>query len=488
MAKKIREQAIALKSYLDKVRSEDISENQDVQRMFCWDNAAINELIITVLTEDYIPPIILGEEELGGSLTQQYIVDGIQRTTALNKFRNMNWKTTKSFENSVIQYQSKRRDENGHLVKDENGSVLWDSCEFDIRNKTFEQLPDELKKKFDEYQIRIVIHQNCTMQEISKLVRRYNRNRSMGANQKALTWIPTYARKLKNIANNDFYKDCVTYSDPSRKGGVYEQTVANSVIATFHMEDGWKKTPKARNEYLETNSSFSEYETIEEYGNRIAKVCTNKFQDIFVFKDIPVWFAVFDNFVKAGLPDVKFAEFIYKLRKELHSVSINGHTYDSLNVESGTSDKRLITDKINTYTALMNDFLHITSKGEEVESTATFEAETENNIVGSTLDFVRENVSANVSEDDLSYYEDVLDDLTVAVDNNSKLLEQQNVKSMIAIVAYACINDIDLDDWIVDYFERNHTYIQDQKENYTYMVDDVNRFFHREENKEKTAA
>ena len=118
MAKKVREQTISLSSYLKSVNSEDISENQDVQRMFCWDNPAINELIVTVLTEDYIPPIILGEEELGGDLTQQYIVDGIQRTTALNKFRHMNWKTTKSFENSVIQYQAKMRDEEGHLIKD----------------------------------------------------------------------------------------------------------------------------------------------------------------------------------------------------------------------------------------------------------------------------------------------------------------------------------------------------------------------------------
>ena len=124
MAKKVREQAIALSSYLKSVNSEDISENQDVQRMFCWDNGAINELIYTVLNEDYIPPIILGEEELGDNLTQQYIVDGIQRTTALNKFRHMNWKTTKSFENSVIQYQKKRRDEKGHLIKDENGNLV----------------------------------------------------------------------------------------------------------------------------------------------------------------------------------------------------------------------------------------------------------------------------------------------------------------------------------------------------------------------------
>lgn len=358
MAKKVREQAIALSSYLKSVNSEDISENQDVQRMFCWDNPAINELIVTVLTEDYIPPIILGEEELGGDLTQQYIVDGIQRTTALNKFRHMNWKTTKSFENSVIQYQAKMRDDEGHLIKDKDGSILWENREFDIKNKTFEQLPDELKKKFDDYQIRIVIHQNCTMQEISKLVRRYNRNKSMGSNQKALTWIPTYARKIKNIANNEFYKNCVSYSKSMRKNGTYEQTVANSVMATFHLND-WKKTPNDRNEYLEENSSFDEFEKVNEYGNRIAKVCGNKFQNIFVFKDILCWIATFDKFTKLGVKDNKFAEFVNALVNDLHDKVIGEWSYDLLDKEAGTSDKKIIQAKIDIYTALMMDYLHI---------------------------------------------------------------------------------------------------------------------------------
>ena len=49
MAKKVREQTVSLSSYLTSVNSEDISENQDVQRMFCWDNPATNELIVGVL-------------------------------------------------------------------------------------------------------------------------------------------------------------------------------------------------------------------------------------------------------------------------------------------------------------------------------------------------------------------------------------------------------------------------------------------------------
>lgn len=460
MAKKVREQAIALSSYLKSVNSEDISENQDVQRMFCWDNPAINELIVTVLTEDYTPPIILGEEELGGDLTQQYIVDGIQRTTALNKFRHMNWKTTKSFENSVIQYQAKMRDDEGHLIKDKDGSILWENREFDIKNKTFEQLPDELKKKFDDYQIRIVIHQNCTMQEISKLVRRYNRNKSMGSNQKALTWIPTYARKIKNIANNEFYKNCVSYSKSMRKNGTYEQTVANSVMATFHLND-WKKTPNDRNEYLEENSSFDEFEKVNEYGNRIAKVCGNKFQNIFVFKDILCWIATFDKFTKLGVKDNKFAEFVNALVNDLHDKVIGEWSYDLLDKEAGTSDKKIIQAKIDIYTALMMDYLHIDTETLTINPEET------------TLSFVQENANPDATEEDIEFYRDMVEDC-VRVDEP---VYQQCERAVIAIMAYACMKEQDeeFEKWIQKY--KNQTnFSPSQKANFTYMKNSFDKY------------
>lgn len=463
MAKKVREQTVSLSSYLASVNSEDISENQDVQRMFCWDNPAMNELIVTVLTEDYIPPIILGEEELGGDLTQQYIVDGIQRTTALNKFRHMNWKTTKSFENSIIQYQAKMRDDEGHLIKDEDGSILWENREFDIKNKTFEQLPDELKKKFDDYQIRIVIHQNCTMQEISKLVRRYNRNKSMGSNQKALTWIPTYARKIKNIANNEFYKNCVAPSKSMRKNGTYEQTVANSVMATFHLND-WKKTPNDRNEYLEENSSFDEFEKVNEYGNRIAKVCGNKFQNVFVFKDILCWIATFYNFTKFGLEDDKFAEFVNALVNELHDKVVGEWSYDILDKESGTSDKKIVQAKIDTYTALMMDYLHIDAEVLIENSEET------------TLSFVQENANPDATEEDIEFYKDMVEDC-VKVDEP---VYQQCERAVIAIMAYACMKEQDeeFERWF-DKYKNRANFSPSQKTNFTYMKNSFDNFIRK---------
>ena len=471
MAKKVREQTVSLSSYLASVNSEDISENQDVQRMFCWDNPAMNELIVTVLTEDYIPPIILGEEELGGDLTQQYIVDGIQRTTALNKFRHMNWKTTKSFENGIIQYQAKMRDNEGHLIKGEDGSVLWENREFDIKNKTFEQLPDELKKKFDDYQIRIVIHQNCTMQEISKLVRRYNRNKSMGSNQKALTWIPTYARKIKNIANNEFYKNCVAYSKSMRKNGTYEQTVANSVMATFHL-DNWKKTPNDRNEYLEEHSSFDEFEQINEYGNRIAKVCSDKFKNIFVFKDILCWIATFHNFTKLELPDSKFSEFISYLVTEGHSKFIGENSYDSLNKETGTTDKKVVQDKIDTYTTLMNEYLHNDNIEKETENSVVVKSKKDD-----VLDFINATAHVNVNGDDVMEYMDYIDNIVRV----SSPVYHQCYNALLALTAYVYKNDQDQEfaDFMADYADNTYDFGDNQAANYNQMKSQFTQYLKR---------
>lgn len=459
MSKKIREQVLSLGSYLLKVKDDDISDNQDVQRMFCWDNAAINELVCTVLTNDYIPPIILGEEELGEGLVQQYIVDGMQRSSALIKFRYGNYKITSSIENSIIKYQVKRHDEKGKVARDEDGSILWDNHEFNIKNKTFEMLPKELQKRFDEYQIRIAIHQRVNMDEISRLVRRYNLHRSMSVSQKALTWIPAYSRKIKNISNCGFFKNCTDFKEGERKKGTYEMKVSNSVMSVFHL-DKWKKQSKATNVFLNKESNDKEFATIQEYADRIESVCSDKFKDIFVLKDIEVWFAVFNNFNNIGLEDSKFADFVQALKTELHSKEVNGDTYDSLDKETGTKDKKVIVRKINLLTALMNEYLDIDMEEKEQ----------------SVVDFIKENVNEGVTEEDVDFYKEVLDDLTLNVDNDTKLLDENNLKSLLGIISYSFVKDIDLDKWLPQFFEKNSVYNINQKENYLYMKNDLELF------------
>ena len=81
---KIRKQTFSLDMYLKQLRAETIRTDQECQRLSGqWKPNMIGELIATVLTDNYIPPIILGEETVNG-ITRQWIIDGLQRSTSFH--------------------------------------------------------------------------------------------------------------------------------------------------------------------------------------------------------------------------------------------------------------------------------------------------------------------------------------------------------------------------------------------------------------------
>ncbi|MBC5688147.1 hypothetical protein H8S37_04260 [Mediterraneibacter sp. NSJ-55] len=168
---KVKEINVPVSAYLADVKGGDISENQDVQRKFCADNSFVDGIAVTLLNGGYLPPIVLGEIPYTDGIVQQYIVDGMQRTAAMRIIRYGNHKFSRTMEDAEIEYQEKKRDEHGKVMKQEDGSIEWERKIFKLSGKTFDELPNELKKRFDMFQVRIVIHPNCAMKEISKLVR-----------------------------------------------------------------------------------------------------------------------------------------------------------------------------------------------------------------------------------------------------------------------------------------------------------------------------
>lgn len=484
MAKKIRKKTLSLDSYLEKIVEEDISDNQDVQRLFCWENGMVNELIKTVLTDDYIPPIILGEEDLDEDVVQQYIVDGMQRSSALVKFKHENYKITATLEDPIIQYQRKKKDENNKICKDEYGKVIWESVEYDLRRKTYEMLPPELKKMFDDYQIDITIHQHCTMSQISKLVRRYNNHLGMNTSQKAFTYIDLHARKIRTISEkNKFFKNCMSCSGKQQSKGIRERLVCESVMTTFFF-DNWKSAIKNMSKYLNENATEEHFDTVNEYFSRIESVCKDNFTEVFVPKNVIVWIPVFKEFAKFGLDDIKFKDFVEEFEKSLYKKDVNGVTFDKLNEDRHTKGKAILKEKINILTALMKEYLHIKEDEESLVEVG------ENNVIDNAssdqnaLEFIKENVKEDVIDEDVEIYKISLNDWVKKlrkdkkIDGSSKLLEPENMNSLLAVVAYSFETNIDLEipEWMVSFFNRNSTYIKDQKENYTYMVNDIGEF------------
>ena len=90
------------------------------------------------------------------------------------------------------------------------------------------------------------------------------------------------------------------------------------------------------------------------------------------------------------------------------------------------------------------------------------------------MKFVRENVDDSVTSEDIDDYYSMLDKYDI--DKKSNLLDWKNEKSLVAIIAYSFKQDIDLDNWLPDYFNRAATYDENQKKNYLHMKKDLTRY------------
>ncbi len=456
---KPRRQTYTMDMYLKKIKESDIRSDQDVQRMAGqWEKSMINELVVTVLTDDYIPPIILGEE----SNSQLWIIDGLQRSSSLHLFRYGNYKITSTIEQPIISYRAKVKDKNGNIKRNNNGDIVWEDVEINIKNKTYDDLPEELKKKFNEYQIETVIHEECNVKQISKLVRRYNNHTAMKPAQKAFTYVDNFARDIRSISDSRFFLDCVKFTEKERINGTLERVIMETIMCMFHFEH-WKKQSKQIGAYLNENASAKEFEILNNHLQHLENIITDDLKDIFTSKNTFVWLTLYDKFTYLALDDRKFIEFLAAFKEGLNAKEINGVKFVAVDKNRSTKDKSVISEKLNILETLMLNFLHINrGNSDEVK----------------ILDFIKENVKQDATQEDIEFYEDMLSDWKIEVDNSSKLLSESNHLSMIAIVAYAIEKEIDLVDWMINFFQHNHTYIHDQKENYLYMRNDLEQFVH----------
>lgn len=446
-----RKQTYTLDMYLRKNRKGDIDNNADVQRNFVWNNEQINELVVTVLTDDYIPPIILGEEEN----SKLHIVDGGCRTAALRKFREMNYKITSSIENSLIPYKKK--------VVGEDGRVSYEDAVFDIKNKTYEKLPEELKEKFDEYQIETVIHESCDSSKISKYIKRYNNHVAMNTDQKAFTYIDKFASRIRKILDSRFFVEC-NYSEKDKTKGVLERIIVESMMCMNHF-DNWKSQPKAACKYLNNNATNEEFDVLANNLHRLENIITNDIKGLFNKKDSFIFLTLFDRFLKFGFEDVRFAEFLKEFDENLRNTkkSEKGLLFDEIDKESSTKDKQVVTDKLNMLEKLLKDFLQINTELNQASDEV---------FIAKVLDMDTESL-----HDDMDFYNVTLDELEEkAIRVGSRLLDQENRKSLLAMVVYSFKEDLDLDEWIADYAANTNTYCIDQRQSYLYMKEDFKKY------------
>jgi hypothetical protein len=272
----------------------------------------------------------------------------------------------------------------------------------------------------------------------------------MNSNQKAFTFVDKFAKEVRQIIENRFFLDCGTYTEKEKNKGVLERVVLESIMCMFHFDE-WKKQPKHMASFLNENSNTDEFNMFNSFIERLENIITADLRDLFSSKDSFIWFTMFEKFTKLGIDDGKFAEFLRAFKSELKAKTIDDVSFVVLDENRGTKDKSVIAAKLSLITKLMCEYLGVNQEFLSNDAILTF---------------VQENVDAEINEEDIELYAEMLTDLIG--DTQTKDIALKSKPSVIAIIAFACMNDIDLDGYITTLL--SDTLLSDsQEENYLNM-------------------
>ena len=354
---KIRKQTYSLDQYLKLMNAETIRSDADCQRLSGqWNNNMAGELIATVLTDNYIPPIILGEETVN-DITRLWIIDGLQRSSTLAMFRYGNMKIAKKLDEYIVGYQRKILDENGNPKRDGKGEIMWEASTCDIRNKTYDQLPEELKERFCGYQIETAIHQNCDGTEISKFVRKYNNHVAMNTAQKAFTYVDSFAREIRRIAENRFFSDVYSSSQKGRINGTFER-ISGDIVLLCNYPNKYRKDTKLGFKWLNDNATLYDFENVDSLLTRLTVALrpTKEVRALFSSKNTSVFVTAFKMFADTGRKDTEFGDFLKWFVNGGKETEIDEKTWDVLDISHSTRDSSVVHGKIDYLVALIEQY------------------------------------------------------------------------------------------------------------------------------------
>lgn len=428
-----------------------------------WNDSDRDGLIATVLKDEDIDSIKVCEQLMPGGVVL-WVIDGLQRLTTLNLFFNNGFKLGKNLEFPIVTYQSAKRDQDGNIIKDEYGNYGYELVEYDLRGKYYNDLPVELKERFNNYKIDMVKHLDCTDEEIGYHIRRYNKQKSMNVSENAVTYMDSIAKEVKRVSlNNRFFKNDI-YKELERNNGTIERIVTESVMCMFHL-DKWQKQSKKMGGFLNKNSSRQEFDKLNGNLNRLEAVYDDCFKNVFTVKDSFIWFTLFDRFTAYNISDSRFVDFIKEFNLSLSSKKVDGQAFYEIDKNKSTKDKGVISLKLEILETLMDEFLHRDIENEMEGNNAAIENES----------FIAEVLNMDLEKviEEMEAYNETLDDLTdKTIKDGSKLLEEANRKSLLAMVAYSYERDVDLDEWLEQYAAKNNMYFPEQRKNFLHMKKD----------------
>lgn len=461
----------------------DMNCNYILQREpFQWSKEEANRYFCRILSNLPIPEIILCEQKKKG-LTISHLIDGLQRLSYAEAFKENRIKIgSAGAERHLIQYRDYVLDENGNRVLDEDGLPEYEMKVFDVIGKYYKDLPDELKKRFNNFNINVTKFFDCTDEQIADHIRDYNNHASMNKEQGGLLNVSAdIAVHIKKISQkNSFFKNCGKFTDNNSIKGKLERVVVESLMLLFFRES-WRANLDSIYKFVNENASEQQFMKLNSQFNRLELALgdnnKNLSEILFTPTTMPMWIAVFDKFTTYNLDDSLFVEFLNIYNSELKNKEVDGVSMADFK-DQQTKKKATITGKIDLLVKLMNGYLHITedtsvNNGETCINSSNDDSDDEN-----PLQFIKDNVSERVSEEDIDDYYTLMDDFKTlhGVNISSPFFDYHNELAFLGMIAYSFKFDKDLDNWLINYTNRNITYSTNQTENLENMIADFKTY------------
>ena len=442
-----------------------------------WDSETRDNFIVTVIQNEDFDPIKICEQlkDYGVVL---WLIDGLQRCTTIEGYKAGKFALGKNINPSSIEYQEVKKDDNGKIVKDEHGNTLYENVSFDLRGKSYSQLPAKLQEDFDSCAVDVVKHLDCTDEEVGRHIVRYNSSVKMTPSQKIITYMDKIAKDVKELSAHPFFADYADFSPTKEKGGAIDKVVNESIMG-LNFFDNWTKTANVMGKFLNKNATKDMFVEFKNMLDRLYKVVNPTTGKLFNEKNTVVWCMLFKEFLTLGLPDEAFGQFLNNLntlenikvtlnhtRKPKGSEETNCLSFKQIDTCNSTKDKGMIEDKLYILKNIMFGYFGSIVKKDNTENLAENPKET-------TLSFVQENANPDATEEDIEFYRDMVEDC-VKVDEP---VYQQCERAVIAIMAYACMKEQDeeFEKWIQKY--KNQTnFSPSQKTNFTYMKNSFDKY------------
>lgn len=454
---------------LDEKKDRKINCKHKLQRKpFQWTKRQKNKFLTRVLNNQPIPEIVICEQVVNGK-KKRWLIDGLQRLSYAELYRAKGTVIEEDGAEFPLIYYKERIYENGKPVIDDDGDFKEEIKVFDVIGKKFDELPKFLQDRFNKFNVNVTTFFNCTDEQIAYHIRNYNNQEGMTSNQYEVTNLNiNIAAMLKDISEeHPFFKDDYgKYTGKNKTKGIVERIVVESIISINFLSH-WKKNPEEAYSFLNKNVTKEMFDNYKDSLDRLCHIVDKNNRELFNTTNSHVWFAVFSRFKKLNLPDSKFGEFMKIFLQELQNPKIYNADLFTTYRSKNTKDKTVVTAKIEGIEKLMLKFLQIETQKIQIE---------ENKEPITILDFVKTNVQEDVDQEDIELYKMSLDDYTIEIDGKAKRIVDKNIRSFVAMVAYAFSQDIDgeMSKWLPDYFKRNTTCTEkNQKQNYLHMKQDL---------------